>query len=101
MLISGGINQQELINKNLFLVVKECNIKYHHPSYFEEILTIITEINKVKNASVEFCQKILNEQGLVVVEAKIVVVSTQRIQNDFKIIQMPEKIMNLLKTYEG
>ena len=56
-LLDRGIDLRELVKSNILFAVRSVNIDYKAPARYGDNLIIITQITKVKNASLEFSQE--------------------------------------------
>ena len=92
-LSSLGFSHKELYDNNkIYFVVKTCNIEYVKPANFEDILEIKSSIVNFSNAKIEFNQKILRDNQLLI-DSKILIVS---INTENKISKMPNEMLEIL-----
>lgn len=53
---SLGLNHQMLNEKNIFIVVKSCQIDYSRPVKFEEEINVITKLSKISPVRISLFQ---------------------------------------------
>ena len=70
MLKEANVNQIDLIKRGYFFVVKSLKADYLKPAYFEDSLEVITEVSKIKGASIILQQSIFRSEK-VLFEASI------------------------------
>ena len=92
-LSSLGFSHKQLYDNNkIYFVVKTCNIEYVKPANFEDILEIKSSIINFSKAKIEFNQKILRDDQLLI-DSNILIVS---INNENKISKMPNEMLEIL-----
>ena len=67
-LLDGLAEKEQIV-----FVVKRVNIHYKRSALLDDLLTITSEIKKVRGASLDFSQRIYNEAGDLVTEADVTV----------------------------
>ena len=88
-------NHQELLKKfNIIFVVKNLNINYLRPAFFEDILEVQTSLNQLSRVKLNFNQKILRHTELLV-DAEVMVIP---VNTEGKIIRLDEELFSFLKT---
>ena len=96
-LSSLGFSHKDLYEKNnIYFVVKTCNIEYIKPANFEDILEIKSSIVNFSKAKIEFNQKILRDNQLLI-DSKILIVS---INTKNKISKMPSEMLEILAQHQ-
>ena len=91
-LLVKGIEIAKLAKNNTWFVVASVEISYKAAAHYADELTVLTEIIKKKNASLEFKQEIKkNDQLLVSALTKLVCVSS-----DFKPKAIPQEVAGVL-----
>lgn len=92
-----GISQSSLIEKfGVKFIVHSLSIKYINPAFLDDLLTIETNINNLKKASLDFEQnvyKIKDNSKIDIISSKCKIVS---IDNDNKIKPIPDFIIKEL-----
>jgi len=66
ILQQAGINQAELLTKELGFVVSEVNVKYHLPARLEDKLQVVTNLIKLGGATINLQQQIFRGETLLV-----------------------------------
>ena len=64
MLKKANVNQMNLIKRGYFFVVTSLKADYLKPAYFEDSLKVITEVAKIKGASIILQQTIFRSEKL-------------------------------------
>jgi len=91
-----NLSHNELENKfDIIFVVKNCNINFIHPAYFEDLILIETKIINSTKVKIIFKQKIFKQDQLLI-EADVTIVS---INKKGKISSMPNSVLQVLKKY--
>ena len=95
LIYQSKYNHQELLKKfNIIFVVKNLNINYLRPAFFEDILEVQTSINKLSRVKLNFNQKILRHAELIV-DAEVMVIP---VNIESKIVRLDEELFSFLKT---
>ena len=95
LIYQSNYNHQELLKKfNIIFVVKNLNINYLRPAFFEDILEVQTSLNQLSRVKLNFNQKILRHTELLV-EAEVIVIP---VNIEGKIIRLNEELFSFLKT---
>ena len=95
LIYQSKYNHQELLKKfNIIFVVKNLNINYLRPAFFEDILEVQTSINQLSRVKLNFNQKILRHTELLV-DAEVIVIP---VNLEGKIIRLNEELFSFLKT---
>jgi acyl-CoA thioester hydrolase len=63
MLRSLGFSYREWEDKGIILPVRELQIRYHAPAYYDDLLTIRTIIKERPAARITFHHEVYNEKG--------------------------------------
>ncbi|MFH1753611.1 MAG: YbgC/FadM family acyl-CoA thioesterase [Candidatus Omnitrophota bacterium] len=91
-LLSKGIDLRALGKEGLVFAVTELDISYKRPAKYGDTLTVISEIEKAKNASIYYRHQIrIGEAILIESSARLVC-----LRKDFKPTAIPRRILNLL-----
>jgi len=77
-----GIEQDEYLKQNTAFVVKSMDIDFKVAAKFNDEITVVTEIQQVKRASVEFLQTIINkkEQPVFVAKVQVACINLQKMK---------------------
>ena len=95
LIYQSKYNHQELLKKfNIIFVVKNLNINYLRPAFFEDILEVQTSINQLSRVKFNFNQKIFRNTELLV-DAEVIVIP---VNIEGKIIRLNEELFSFLKT---
>jgi acyl-CoA thioester hydrolase len=92
MLKNANVNQMDLIKRGYFFVVTSLKADYLKPAYFEDSLKVITEVTKIKGASIILQQTIFRSEK-VLFEASI---RLALIDKSGKAARLPANIRQLL-----
>ena len=95
LIYQSKYNHQELLKKlNIIFVVKSLNINYLKPAFFEDIIEVQTSLNQLSRVKLNFNQKIIRNNELLV-DAEVIVIT---INSSGKIIKLNEDLYSFLKT---
>tara|TARA_Y100001968_G_C19191338_1_gene635322 strand:- start:138 stop:527 length:390 start_codon:yes stop_codon:yes gene_type:complete len=95
LIYQSKYNHQELLKKfNIIFVVKSLNINYLKPALFEDIIEVQTSLNLLSRVKLNFNQKIIKNNELLV-DAEVIVIP---INTKGKIIKLNEELYSFLKT---
>jgi len=92
MLKNANVNQMDLIKRGYFFVVRSLKADYLKPAYFEDSLKVITEVAKIRGASIILQQTIFRSEK-VLFEASI---RLALIDKSGKAARLPANIRQLL-----
>ena len=92
MLKEANVNQIDLIKRGYFFVVTSLKADYLKPAYFEDSLEVITEVAKIKGASIILQQSIFRSEK-VLFEASI---RLALLDKSGKAVRLPANIRQLL-----
>ena len=93
----GYTNSGLLDTHGIILIVKSCNIEYKKSAHLEDDLQIKSFVDSISKTSFLMNQSIFKDEELIV-EAKIHLVF---INEKFKPVKIPEKILTEFKTYNS
>ena len=95
LIYQSKYNHQELLKKfNIIFVVKSLNINYLKPAFFEDIIEVQTSLNILSRVKLNFNQKIIRNNELLV-DAEVIVIP---INSSGKIIKLNEELYSFLNT---
>ena len=95
LIYQSKYNHQELLKKfNIIFVVKSLNINYLKPAFFEDIIEVQTSLNILSRVRLNFNQKIIRNNELLV-DAEVIVIP---INKKGKIIKLNQELYSFLKT---
>ena len=87
-----GVDLKGLSEKGVWFVVQKVEINYKSPARYQDTIRILTAIEDVRVASINFFQKIFRDEALLV-EAKTTLVC---VGNDLRPVQIPAEIKKAL-----
>ena len=73
MLRQLDIKQQTLLQEGIAFVVKKMDISYDFPARLDDMLTISTQVEQIRKASIIFKQTILNQNKQIISNADVVI----------------------------
>ncbi|MWN04876.1 acyl-CoA thioester hydrolase [Gilliamella bombicola] len=68
-----GISQQTLLQEGIAFVVKKMDISYQFPARLDDMLTISSEVEQVRKASIIFKQTIFNQNKQIISTASVLI----------------------------
>jgi acyl-CoA thioester hydrolase len=71
---SLGMSYKTLEEQGVMLPVSEFSVKYLSPIYYDDLLTVKTEIYAIKGARIYFNYELINEKGIVTSKAETTLV---------------------------
>ena len=96
LIYQSKYNHQELLKKfNIIFVVKNLNINYLRPAFFEDILEVQTSINQLSRVKLNFNQKIFRNTELLV-DAEVIVIP---VNIEGKIIRLNENNLFIIHLF--
>ena len=101
-----GYEQDELLAQNIVFVVRKMDLDFLQAARFNDILKVVTSVEKLKNASVVFNQEIFghvagqkpSDERKLINKAQVLVVCVQA--DNFKPTAIPSEIHRKLKPNE-
>ena len=73
MLRQLDISQQTLLQEGIAFVVKKMDISYDFPARLDDMLTISTQVEQIRKASIIFKQTILNQNKQIISNADVII----------------------------
>ena len=67
------IKQQTLLQEGIAFVVKKMDISYDFPARLDDMLTISTQVEQIRKASIIFKQTILNQNKQIISNADVII----------------------------
>ena len=71
---SLGMSYKALEEQGVMLPVSEFSVKYLSPIFYDDLLTVKTEISAIKGARIYFTYELINEKGIVTSKAETTLV---------------------------
>ena len=97
LLRSLGFSYKELEEMGVTLPVVSLNIQYKKPAYYDDNLTIITNLNELPSKKITFTYEILNDQSLLLNIGEVVLVFVDK--KTGKTCSAPKSVMSLFEKY--
>ena len=94
MLTDANVNQNEMLKSGYYFVVKNLQADYLKPAYFEDSLNVVTEIEKINNASINLIQTIVRSNDSLFIAS----VRLALLDKFGKVARLPANIRQLLKS---
>lgn len=94
MLNGANVNQNEMLKYGYYFVVKNLKADYLKPAYFEDSLNVVTEIEKINNASINLIQTIVRSNDSLFIAS----VRLALLDKFGKVARLPANIRQLLKS---
>lgn len=94
MLNDANVNQNEMLKSGYYFVVKNLQANYLKPAYFEDSLNVVTEIEKINNASINLIQTIVRSNDSLFIAS----VRLALLDKFGKVARLPANIRQLLKS---
>lgn len=94
MLNDANVNQNEMLKSVYYFVVKNLKADYLKPAYFEDSLNVVTEIEKINNASINLIQTIVRSNDSLFIAS----VRLALLDKFGKVARLPANIRQLLKS---
>ena len=92
-----GMSYKELEQQGVMLPVSEFQVKYITPALYDDELTVITKITKLKGVRLYFEYEIFNEEKAIVCKASTTLVFVSK--DNMKPIQPSEQFTALISKY--
>ena len=91
---SLGMTYKKLEEDGVMLPVSEYQVKYKHPAYYDDELTIRTYISEINGARILFTYELSNDTGKIIATAETTLVFVNK--ETMRPIPAPEKFLNLI-----
>ncbi len=82
---------------DIIFVVKECNLQFKKPAFFEDSIKIISVVDELSKVKIKFNQKIYRKSDLLVV-AEVLVIPVNKLG---KIAKLPNEIYLHLESFKN
>lgn len=66
-------DQRHLLNQQIAFVVRRMTVEYHAAAKLDDLLSVRTEIKSISRVTLTFTQSIVNEAGVLLNEAEVMV----------------------------
>ncbi len=98
MLYEMGISNKFLLDRGIAFVIRHAELEYLAPARLEDELTLLTQIDTVKNASMTLTQTFWRgDQQLVIVRLQAAFIDPKTIRP----VRLPADLKQLLEQYKG
>jgi len=94
-----GLSYKEMEENGIMLPVSEFHVNYYMPAFYDDELTITTNITLIKGCRIFFEYEIKNKQNVKISAAKTTLVFVSKLT--MKPITPPSTFLTLLKKYEN
>ena len=92
---SLGMSYDEMEKKGVILPVYSVNVRYLRPAYYDDLLTLKTEVAELKGVRIKFEYKLFNENKVLVATGDVTLVFTNG--ESFKPIRPPKWFVSLMQ----
>lgn len=92
-----GMSYKSLEDEGVMLPVSEFSVNYFSPAFYDDELTVITSITKIKGARIYFEYQILNQENKTISKAQTTLVFVDK--TTMKPIQAPTSFLLLIEKY--
>lgn len=93
-----GMSYKNLEEQGIMLPVSEFSVDYKSPAKYDDALTVITQIVELRGARLTFDYIILNENALLIANAKTTLVFVSK--DTMRPISPPKSFIELIQPYE-
>lgn len=98
MMYEMGISNKILLERGIAFVIRHADLEYLSPARLEDELTLITQVDEIKNASMNVTQTFYrNEQKLVIVRLQVAFIDP----NTIRPVRLPADLKALFEEYKG
>jgi len=73
MLRQANISQQSLLRDHVAFVVKNMSVDYIFPARLDDLLTVKTQVEQIRKASIVFTQQLVDQQNKIYCKASVTV----------------------------
>lgn len=89
-----GLDYASLEKSGVLLPVVNVTINYQSPARYDQLIKVVTTLDKIGGASVVFYTQILAEDDSVLVDGSVTLVATDA--TDFKPIKLPDQLRSII-----
>ena len=98
MMYEMGNSNKILLERGIAFVIRHADLEYLSPARLEDELTLITQVDEIKNASMNVTQTFYrNEQKLVIVRLQVAFIDPKTIRP----VRLPSDLKALFEEYKG
>lgn len=92
---SKGLDYAALEKSGVLLPVVNVTVNYQSPARYDQLITVVTTLEKIGGASVVFYTQIIAENETVLVDGRVTLVATDA--KNFKPIKLPDQLRSLIE----
>ena len=92
---SKGLDYAALEKSGVLLPVVNVTVNYQSPARYDQLITVVTTLEKIGGASVVFYTQIIAENETVLVDGRVTLVATDA--KNFKPIKLPDQLHSLIE----
>ncbi len=96
---SLGMSYKRMEDDGLLLPVRDLNVRYHLPAFYDDALTITTRITRMPSVRILFDYEVRNEKGDLLTEASTTLVFIDRATG--RPCRAPQALIALFAPYFG
>ncbi|CAG8998346.1 MAG: Acyl-CoA thioesterase YbgC [Candidatus Celerinatantimonas neptuna] len=89
-----GVDQDQLKENGLVFVASEAAIKFHQPARFNQLLTVSTQVAKLRKVSILFEQQIYDQNDVLIASSEVVIASVD--SNTMKLKAIPAQVKEVI-----
>lgn len=98
MMYEMGISNKILLERGIAFVIRHAELEYLMPARLEDELTLITQVDDIKNASMRLTQTFYRDgQKLVIVRLQVAFIDP----NTIRPVRLPADLKTLFEEYKG
>lgn len=94
-----GFGLEETSDAGYVFPVKDIHIKFLAPAKYEDVVSVVTKIEKITNAKTVYHQQIVREDGVVLVEATVVIVCVDK--SNFQLVRLNKVLPEVFEKYSN
>ena len=91
---SKGLDYAALEKSGVLLPVVNVTVNYQSPARYDQLIKVVTTLEKIGGASVVFYTQIIAENETVLVDGRVTLVATD--VKNFKPIKLPDQLRSLI-----
>ena len=92
---SLGMSYDEMEKKGVILPVYSINVQYLRPAYYDDLLTLRTEVAELKGVKITFDYKLFNNNSILLATGNVTLVFTN--PDTFKPVRPPAWFLSLMQ----
>lgn len=92
---SKGLDYAALEKSGVLLPVVNVTVNYQSPARYDQLIKVVTTLEKIGGASVVFYTQIIAENETVLVDGRVTLVATDA--KNFKPVKLPDQLRSLIE----